>query len=236
MKQTVTTDKDKPYELDIKEFIIQNPQLFNVPEPSTVVFEKSISEFNVIADALIFSHQYGIIGIEIKTEHDTTKRLRKQLSAYKHIANEVYVLIHISHAKKVKEILDMDRNYTVGIISYAVIDGKISGIVEREAKVPREFKPKYILNVLWKEELLAIYKTMSNPELFKIASEDHYLSMYNTYATKVRHMRKSQLIVTLLREFSALDVFDIVVDMFVYQNMSPDKPLKYYKFTREGEE
>lgn len=229
----ITSDKDKPYELDIKEFIIQNPQLFNAPEPSTIVFEKALSEFNVIADALIFSHQYGIIGIEIKTEHDTTKRLRKQLSAYKHIANEVYVLIHISQAKKVKEILAMDRNETVGIISYAVFEGKITGVVEREARVPKEFRPKYILNVLWKEELLAIYKTMSNPQLFKIASEDHYLSMYDSYSTKVRHMRKTQLIVSLLREFNALDVFDIVVDMFVYQNMSPDKPLTYYKFAKE---
>ena len=157
----ITSDKDKPYELDIKEFIIQNPQLFNAPEPSTIVFEKALSEFNVIADALIFSHQYGIIGIEIKTEHDTTKRLRKQLSAYKHIANEVYVLIHISQAKKVKEILAMDRNETVGIISYAVFEGKITGVVEREARVPKEFRPKYILNVLWKEELLATFPCMT---------------------------------------------------------------------------
>ena len=81
----------KFYEEDIKELILDKKHLFlNDTEEHTVLFEKAIVSGSTICDCLVFGVDSGIIGIEIKTERDTTKRLNKQLKHYSLICDKVF--------------------------------------------------------------------------------------------------------------------------------------------------
>ncbi|MCC9083788.1 sce7726 family protein [Enterococcus faecium] len=73
---------------------------------------------NTICDCLIFTEKRGVIGIEIKTERDSTKRLNKQLKDYEKVCDFVYVLCHDTHVPKVEQILNRYNHRHVGILAY----------------------------------------------------------------------------------------------------------------------
>lgn len=128
-------------EADIKQSLLDNPQLFRDLNPLgeyKIVFEKMAMRGKLIADAMLFSQGRGIIGIEIKTEYDTLKRLSRQLTNYVQTCNYTYVYVHDSHlADTIKLIKQKGYWNTVGVISYTLFDGLvIPGVVHRAQLSP----------------------------------------------------------------------------------------------------
>ena len=78
---------------EIKNSILHNKNLFDRYGPigdSLIIYEKTIN-WKTIADCLLFSSNKGIIGIEIKTEYDTLRRLPHQLADYIRVCKYNYV-------------------------------------------------------------------------------------------------------------------------------------------------
>lgn len=136
------------YEDDIKELILQKKHIFISEGKSTVLFEKGIVIGSTIADCLIFSEEKGIIGVEIKTERDTTRRLNKQLKNYSLVCDYVYVLCHDEHVSKVEEIINKQFPHT-GIIAYTEFKGEpVLGVYKQAVKSPFK-KVEMAYQMLW---------------------------------------------------------------------------------------
>lgn len=143
---------DLAYEADIKELILNHKELFTKDPNTAVIFEKAICGGNVIADCLIFTDT-EIIGVEIKTAHDTTKRLPKQLTDYLQVCDKVYVLTHDLMYPKVDEVLQSFPS--VGLLTYAEVNDNIyvGKLKEAELNLP-DFK--MTLSMLWSSEIKKI--------------------------------------------------------------------------------
>ncbi|MCA7081865.1 hypothetical protein LGL73_14055, partial [Staphylococcus aureus] len=61
---------------DLKQAVLQHISLYEYLGDlgrTKVIFEKSVNYGKLIADALVFTDNKGIIGVEIKTEADTLR-------------------------------------------------------------------------------------------------------------------------------------------------------------------
>lgn len=148
---------DNLLEDDIKNSILHLQSIFpkNKLGKSLVTYEKTIN-FKTIADCLIFTEKQGIIGIEIKTAHDTLKRLSHQLDDYVQCCSYVYVYCHDSHLDEVTKLLSKKQLNYVGIISYTEFNHKaIAGVIKR-AKLSPALTSKGNTSLLWTSELKKI--------------------------------------------------------------------------------
>ena len=157
----LTVDKSVAYEADIQKMVLDNQTLFGTLGASNVIMEKKLPGRKVIADMLIFSSNKGIIGVEIKTAHDTTQRLNKQLDAYKKLCNQVWVVIADEQYDKVLAVLKRYNHDAVGIISYGQIGDKLYPGIMRRPHLPKEFDPKEAYRMLWKKELIVVANSLS---------------------------------------------------------------------------
>lgn len=99
--------------------------------------EVAIFELGVNSSRLDFSRINGqSYAYEIKTELDNTDRLQKQISDYEKVFEKIYVVIHPSHMKRVKEIIPRK----CGIISYEIREGECDFCIEREALLNKGIK------------------------------------------------------------------------------------------------
>lgn len=146
-------------EKEVKQSILDNPQLFDslgYMGEYKLVYEKMTMRGKLIADAMIFTQNKGIIGIEIKTEYDTLKRLPRQITNYARTCNYVYVYVHDSHLKDVIKILKEKGLYNiVGIISYTVFDDEvIPGLYKEPARVNPKYELQSALTMLEKSSIV----------------------------------------------------------------------------------
>lgn len=224
MVQKVYSDKDHPYELDVKKAIMSHPELFGNIGESRILSEKSIAEFGVIADLLIASHNKGIIGVEIKTEHDSTQRLNKQLKAYKSLSTEVWVIVHDSVYPGVEKVLKDNHHDTVGVMAYAVIDGEFVFGTVREPQISETFSARHLLNILWKTELIKMNKKISTMRVVgdEIKKSDG-LSIPG-------YLPKSAVIDMIIARLGPLGAYQMVVDSFITGEKDPNKILNIYSF------
>lgn len=238
MTQKVYSDLEHPYELDVKQELLNSPELFGNLGESRVISEKSISEFNVIADLLIFSTNKGVIGVEIKTEHDSTHRLNKQLRAYESVCTEVWVIVHDSLYKDVEKVLDANNHPSVGIISYNVVDKQFYFGKIRDTTVSDQFDVYHLMMILWKSELLHIARYVGANRSVKVGNSDE-LVVTGFYGDKrdgknssvTGRATKKQLAMFIKNKMGTLGAYQLIVDMFVNEVKSPEKVLKYYHFT-----
>lgn len=150
-------------ESDIVNLIKDKEHLFGDIGDSSLVFEKAIMRGKTIMDCMICTEKKGIIGIEIKTERDSTQRLNKQLENYSKVCDYVYVMCHDSHVPKVEEILERKKYTHVGIIAYVQVGIKpFVGIYKPATKSPLK-DVYYVLDILWKAELVTILGTFRHP-------------------------------------------------------------------------
>lgn len=149
-------------EEDIVELIKDKEHLFGDIGDSAIVFEKAIMQQKTIMDCMICTENKGVIGIEIKTERDSTQRLNKQIENYSKVCDLVYVMCHDSHVEKVEKILKSKKYDHVGIIAYIQIgDEPWVGIYREATKSP--LKDVYhTLNILWRKELSTILGTFKH--------------------------------------------------------------------------
>lgn len=149
------------YAKDVKQLILNTPRLFVTDEDSTAVwFEKGIvgnyAVHHTVADCLIFSQEQGLIGVEIKSAHDSKARLRRQLTDYSKVCDYVWVLIHDLMLPEVEPILE-DFPF-VGVICYTELEDKlIPGVVKPPQPCPT-VDTAQTLDMLWSDELYTLAK------------------------------------------------------------------------------
>lgn len=245
------------YEGDVHKLILDNEDIFGDLGRTTVILEKKLHNKHVIADVLILSEIRGIIGVEIKTAHDSTQRLNKQLNAYKEFMNEVWVVIADEQYEKVSKVLANNSHDEVGIISYGQIKGKLYPGVVRYPKKPKSFDPKNIYRVMWKAELVAIANALSSsgeilaqiytnlhPEPGTLNYEKsgggkgrnggsqqfNKRTISGQSAVVTSRMTKEQIIDYIFNRLGYENAFKLIIDMWLAGTKHPDKVLKSYHF------
>lgn len=149
------------YATEVKKAILNSKFLFTGDDDKTsVLFEKEIDSQpggHTIADCLIFSRSKGLIGVEIKTAHDSKARLRRQLWSYTRVCDYVWVFIHDT---KLYETMDILEDYPqVGIICYNEINDVITpGIIREPQHCDNQLALAYDLS--WATELWHLIKQM----------------------------------------------------------------------------
>lgn len=244
-------DDNRFYEADIKQLILDKKRMFGDLGQSSIVFEKALSRTKdksvqqVIADCLIFSDQQGLIGIEIKTERDSTKRLLKQLRAYSLNCDYVYVLCHDLHVEKIEQLLRRYQLQHVGVIAYTSFRGKpTSGIYKLATYSPNK-SVYHALNMLWKKELLALLGTLRHPatrieeELgipsYKVGDRK---GMYGLHGDLVKssysnRMSKSQIVIELISRLGEYEANKVLCDVFIHDLLHPERAVKLRHFNPE---
>ncbi|WXX03281.1 hypothetical protein [Brochothrix phage BtpYZU04] len=228
------TEKDKSYEIDIKGLVLDHPHLFGNIGSSEVVFEKAISKYSVIADCLIFSSNLGVIGVEIKTGRDSTRRLNKQLFAYEKICDFVYVFCHETKVAGVEKILDNHNHPDVGLITYAEYNGETQFGKIRDSNTSAHYDARELLNVLWKTELLRIARSASltthqlaNMDKSLVVSVPRHAMQYVPQSLR-GNLSKRAIIDYIMGLFGPLGATQIVVDMYIEGTHDPAKLIKTY--------
>lgn len=144
------------YEQDIQLAFMDELQLLPDLGEYVVLREKGFVMNNSRADLLIFSDKQGIIGIEIKTEADSTSRLKSQMDNYDIVCDYVYVLCHEKHVEKVEKTLRKNHKPYVGILSYIEFRGLM--IVGEHRKAYRSPKKSVHMawQMVWKADILKV--------------------------------------------------------------------------------
>lgn len=195
---------DNLYEDEIKNSVLHNQELFendvgNLGQ-SCILYEKKLNK-RVISDVLLCSSTQGVIGIEIKTIHDSLTRLPHQLESYSLVCNYVYVLCQDQLIDKVKHLLSELKLYWVGLISYEEFeDTPILGLIKSASLSPR-VNTKDSSKLLWRSEQAKILKYLEESTYYNRRSLAYHFnripvaqaqrliaSLYAYHETSVSHL------------------------------------------------
>lgn len=226
----------KFYEDDIKQVLLKKGKMFGDIGKSTIVFEKGITISSTIADCLIFTEKKGVIGVEIKTERDSTARLNKQLKNYSLVCDYVYVMCHDNHIKKVEQIMKRYHHEHVGIISYIEFMGEPAVGVYKPARKSPLKDVYHTINILWKEEILKIlgafrhYGARAPKSSYTVADRSGGLNGLSIKSSFSARMSKPELIRNLIARVGRPEANQIVCDIFIEHRNNPAKAIKYHHF------
>lgn len=233
------------YEQDIKDLILTKSHLFlqSPGEKHTILFEKAIDVGSCIADCLVFTES-GLIGLEIKTERDSVKRMNKQIQSYSKICDWVYVLIHDDHIEKTEDILKRNGHHHVGIISYTEFKGEpIVGVYRKPTKSPSKSVVTMYMSLMWKEELLnlagAFKRQISSLEEFgyNVASADSRgatgINGISVQSNVSKRMRKPDIAKYIVQRLGEQKANSLLCNIYISHKLHVDKQLKYYHFKEE---
>lgn len=238
----MSSERFIPYEKDIKHYILDNPDLFKKDlgkfGNSSIVFEKRLTYSKqkqakkTRADCLVFTETKGIIGIEIKTERDSTVRLKRQLRSYLLNCNHVYVLCEDNQVAKVETILHADKIFScVGIIAYSTFKGKVIGGLYKSATYNTYFSPYLALNILHKQEVVDILSGFDRPEEFLNRELDWNIPKGDYRPTSYGgRMTKPQLINNLRKRVGDAEAINIMCDVFINNRIDKTRTLKLKHF------
>ncbi|QNO01308.1 endonuclease [Lactobacillus phage Lbab1] len=206
------------YADSVKQLILDSPYLFTSKDDhTTVLFEKEIDGLSskpTIADCLIFSHLRGLIGVEIKTAHDSKARLTRQLAGYSKVCDQVYVFIHDSKFTEVEDILEDFPH--VGCICYTEIGDMLSpGIVKKALENPLK-DSKVELDMLWSAELWDMCKLVSSIKHKKVV--------------KYKVSNKRKRIKFILDNMGIDEGSELFIDFVIEGLLSPDRSFSCYNF------
>lgn len=233
--------KEGFYEENIQQLILRKQRIFGDIGESTIVFEKAIMRGNTICDCLVFTEDKGLIGIEIKTERDSTKRLNKQLSDYEQVCDYVYVLCHDDHVSKVEQILARHKHGHVGILAYTEFRGEpLLGIYKEAQHSPRK-SAYHMLDILWKDEILKLLgtfkhfgrrvQTATGVVFMEAKNRNGGVSGLYTQSVYSRRMKKSVLIMNLISKLGGEEeATKVFCDIFIHNRQHPEKSIKYHHF------
>lgn len=231
----------KFYEEDIKEVILNKKHLFiEEDEKHTILFEKGIVINSVIADCLIFSENKGIIGVEVKTERDNTRRLNRQLNGYNRVCDYVYVLAHDDHVEKVEEILNKHGHIHVGIIAYTEFKGEaILGIYKEASRSPKK-DVRMAWQMLWRQEIVNILgsfkrqvKTLEEKSLKVNTVKSRSSGLHGLYVqsnASSKYLKKSHMIDMIVNMLGSEEANRLLCNIFISGKKHPEKQLRFYHF------
>lgn len=236
------------YEADIKEMIKDKEHMFGDIGDNVLLFEKALSfkrdksVKKVIADVLVFSEKKGIIGVEIKTERDSTQRLLRQMRAYSLNCDYVYVACHDKHVEKVEKILKRYQFPFVGIIAYIEFKGEAVAGVYREASKSPQKAVFHSLNMLWKTELLKLLSTLKHPNKVAMSEiEDTHKARIDTTQplrqnTYTNRMKKSQIISEVISWLGDEEANKVLCDVFIHNRLDVERTIKLRHFNPSKKE
>lgn len=231
------------YEEDIKQLILEKKHIFmkdDYNSRSTVIFEKGIVINSTIADCLIFTESGKIIGVEIKTERDTTRRLNKQLRSYSKVCDIVYVLCHDDHVEKTEEILTNHKHTHVGIIAYTEFkEEPVLGVYKQAQKSPNK-DVRMAYQMLWRNEIAQILggfkrqvRTLEEQGLKVNYAKSRSNGLHGLYVqsnASSKYLRKSDMIDMIVNRLGAEEANKLLCSIFISGKMHPDKQLKFHHF------
>lgn len=232
---------DKLYEANIKQLILKKKHIFVDRGNSTVLFEKAIVVGSTIADCLIFSQDRGIIGVEIKTEHDTTRRLNKQLKNYSLVCDWVYVVCHDKHVESIEKILDKNGHSHCGIIAYTEFRGEaVIGVYRDPSKSPKK-SPYMAYQMLWKQEIISLLgsfkrqmKTLEDQGYSVNTAKSRSNGLHGLYiqsnASNNKYVKKGELIKMIVNRLGHEKANTLLCDIFINGNLHPERSLKFQYF------
>lgn len=225
---------------EVKDAILRNPQLFNGIKDSMVIFEKSIYYHKLIADALVFTKDNGILGVEIKTEGDNLTRLPHQLDYYVRTCSYTYVFCHDKHLNNVIKLLESKKYDCVGLISYDDFNGTVIAGKVKEAKWSPYLSAKASATLLWKKELYRVLRVFyTQPS--KVLKERYGVEndtdntgkqyrIHNMVGSVNPKTRYRELLSIYGKTFNEHEALDILSNLYLSNNISEDKPLQRYYF------
>lgn len=226
-------------EADIKKLITDKEKVFGDLGESAIVFEKAIMRGNTIMDCMILSEKKGVIGVEIKTERDTTRRLNKQLRDYEKVCDYVYVLCHDSHVQEVEKILKRYHSHT-GILSYVEFRGSPVLGEYKSPKVSPMKSAYHMLDILWKTDIVNILggfrsygekvQTATGVKFFR--TEEMASNRRNTAKLgNSSNLKKPQLIYNLIGKLGGpKEATKVFCEVYIHPHQDPDKTIKYHHF------
>lgn len=233
------------YEQQVKDLILTQKRLFGRIGASSIVYEKSIPG-NVIADCLIFTEYKGVIGIEIKTAHDTTRRLNKQLSGYSRVCRFVYVLCDDSQVESVEKVINTHHHNHVGIISYDMFGNSAVVGIYRPAYPSPYFNAFDLVDILWKVEISQLLGQLKHPARYKAEatgkkslvlkrSDIGESGSNQTWRGGVAstNLRKPLLIRNMIGVLGEAKTAQLITDYFVNGRHHPEKVIKFYHFRKD---
>lgn len=200
------------YELDVKNLILHRSHLFVANNDlTTVVFEKVIAR-HTRADCLIFSHEKGIIGIEIKTARDSVARLDHQIRDYEKVCNYVYVLIHDDMVEEVAPIVKPYGN--VGIIAYTEMGNNLyPGVVQPATLNANQDLKAAFYHLTWSAEETRIARKVN---------QDKPLPVH----------RKNDMTKFLCDNYDKPE--RLIWSLYYYQDFEPEHDIKSYEFASDA--
>lgn len=231
------------YEADIKEVILEKKHLFVKSGKSIVLFEKAVVVGSTICDCLIFSEDYGIIGVEIKTQFDNVRRLNKQLKNYSLICDKVFVMTHDNHVEKVEEILNKNNHHHTGILAYTEFKGDAVLGVYRAATASPHKNVRVAFQMLWSQEISALLgsfkrqmKTLEEQGL-KVnmaKSRSHGLHGLYVQSNASKYLKKTDMINMIVSRIGTEEANKLLCDIFINGKFHPEHNLKLHYFKRKG--
>jgi|SRR5699024_4155313 len=231
----------KFYEDDIKDMILDKRHIFiNKDEKHTILFEKGIAINSTIADCIIFSESGHIIGVEIKTERDTVRRLNKQLKNYSLVCDEVYVLCHDDHIDNVEGILNRHGHSHVGIISYTEFQGEaVVGVYKEPSKSPTK-KVNIAFQMLWRQEIVQLLgsfkrqvKTLEELGLKTESVKSRSAGLHGLYVqsnASKKYLRKTDMINMIVNRLGEEESNMLLCAVFIHKRIHIDRLLKFHHF------
>lgn len=203
------------YEHAVKEYILNHPHLF-IPKDSQskVMFEKSIDFGSTICDVLLFNSVKHEVGIEIKTGHDSVKRLPKQLTDYAKVCDYLWVFVHDSLLDEVTEVISKLNMPFIGIVSYFEVDGEIASGIIKEASYNSNNSSYMACMMMWSTELKVMAKTLAKDRHQNINSLT----------------RKSQYIKYMLKQLGNEQVKNYLTYFILDNQSDPNKTYNAFKF------
>lgn len=210
-----------------------------------VLFEKSIGQ-HTVADCLVLSKVVGVVGIEFKSAHDTTRRLKRQLLDYLKVCQHVYVMCDKNILSHVLSITNDKMFENVGVIVTQDYEDEIVLGSLKKAQANPEFS-LYMLadSLLWKGELYTLLKTIvTRPDL--IDKNRKHISTGRTRAqgaianngmiSSIRQDWTKRKMLTVYNNLVSDSVGTrAIVEMYLQNAMNPDKSVTMYRLGQDYE-
>ena len=241
----MTTEKFK--ESDIVRLIKGKEHLFGDIGASALIFEKAIMQGATIMDCMIVTEKKGVIGVEIKTERDSTQRLNKQIENYSKVCDYVYVMCHDTHVAKVEKILKSKKYTHVGIIAYIQIGETPYVGVYKEPQFSPIKDVYHTLNILWRAEISDILGTFKHParrieqatngQLKAREMSNRGAGIDGLYKAPIvsRNDRKPNLINALISRVGHKEANKIFCHVMMHPEQTPDKAITLHHFNLRGD-
>lgn len=241
----VKLDDSAYREEDIKSLFLGKEHVLGELGKTGIIFEKGIMRTskqtsNTIVDIMVFSELQGIIGIEIKTERDSTRRLTKQLRDYSRVCDLVYVLCHDNHVEKVEAIIKRYKFSHVGILAYTQFKEEfILGVYRKPVQSPTK-SINQAMDMIHKHSIVKMLGTFKDPN--RRVREELGIEAYSTpprsggagyYSLSGfnDNMSKALLIGTLIKKLGGpKEANRVLCNVFINNAVNPDANIKLRHF------